>query len=80
MSVPRGKKPAKGKTSKKGMPTKPSGQEAAKLRRGMPAIDSVRAVEVLVSPQNVKYRDFETTEMDPYDPVPPSRPKRKKKP
>jgi hypothetical protein len=77
MSVPRGKKPAKGKTSKKGMPAKPSGQEAAQLRRGMPAIDSVRAVEEFVSPQNVKYRILKTTEMDSYDPP---RPKRKKKP
>jgi hypothetical protein len=61
------------------MSTKAFSQEAAQLRRGMPAADSVRAVVDFVSPQNVKYKILKTTEMDSYDPVSTPRPKRKKK-
>jgi hypothetical protein len=76
---PRKKKPAKVKSSEKGMSTKAFSQEAAQLRRGMPAADSVRAVADFVSPQNVKYKILKTTEMDSYDPVSTPRPKRQKK-
>lgn len=78
MAGPRKKKSAKARKSKKSTPAKNSREEIDQLRRGMPGLDSVRAVEDFVSPENVKYKILKTTEMDAYDLVPTPRPKRKK--
>jgi hypothetical protein len=42
----------------------------------MPALDSVHEVVDFVSPQGDKYKILKTTEMDAYDPVPPTPKKR----
>jgi len=44
----------------------------------MPALDNVKKVVDFVSPQKVKYKILETTEMDAYDPLP-APPKRRGK-
>jgi hypothetical protein len=44
----------------------------------MPALDNVKKVVDFVSPQKVKYKILETTEMDAYDPLP-SPPKKRRK-
>ena len=80
MTQPSKKKSAKAQKPKKSIPAKTTREDLGQLRRGMPALDSVRAVEEFVSPQNVKYKILKTTEMDAYDPIPKPRPKRKKKP
>jgi hypothetical protein len=50
----------------------------AQLATGMPALDNVKKVVDFVSPQKVKYKILETTEMDAYDPLP-APPKRRGK-
>ena len=48
---------------------------SARLRRGMPAQDSVQEVVDFVSPQGVPRKILKTTEIDAYDPHPPTRKK-----
>ena len=57
-------------------PHKRTGKALDPLRPGMPAMDSIRAVEDFVSPQNVHYKILKTTETDAYDPVPTPKKKR----
>ncbi len=81
VATPRKNRSKKAKQSQKGMPTKPSSLEENQLRRGMPAVDSVRSVVHFISPQKVKYKILKTTETDAYDPpLPPPTKLRKKKP
>ncbi len=79
LATPQKKKSGKAKKSQKGMPTKPSSLEENQLRRGMPAVDSVRSIVHFVSPQKVKYRILKTTETDAYDPPLATQPKQSKK-
>ena len=78
MTQPSKKKSAIAQKLKKSIPAKTTREGLDQLRRGMPALDSVRAVEDFVSPQKVKYKILKTNEMDAYDTVPKSRSKRKK--
>ncbi|HEV2992312.1 MAG TPA: hypothetical protein VG759_28020 [Candidatus Angelobacter sp.] len=78
MTIPPNKKSSNGKKSQKGATAKVANSSLDQRPRGMPAPESIRAVEEFVSPQNVKYKILKTTEMDAYDPVP-SRSRRKKK-
>jgi hypothetical protein len=44
----------------------------------MPSLDNVKKVVNFVSPQNVEHKIIETNEMDPYDPLPRKKSRKRK--
>ena len=65
--------PKSKKSKKQRAPAKRTVKELNPLRPGMPALDSIRAVEDFVSPQKIHYKILKTTETDAYDPAPPKK-------